>query len=303
MNSSTQPFVSIVMCVYNGEDYLEEQIDSILNQTHSNFELLILDDRSTDDSKDIIQRFLRKDSRIRYYENDTNLGFNKNFEKGFSLSTGDLIAVSDQDDIWNENKIEKLVCNIGDHLLIYSNSTLIDESGRLLNRTLDCDVKHVDKPSYKSFLDGNFITGHTCLFKKGLFTYAFPFPRKISYYDWWLGFTASYVGEVKYLNETLTQYRIHTTSVIQEIEGAKGKQDIKSRDKYLQLESFAKADFLQSQDRKFIEKFVKRKSEANKGTLAFLTCYGFILQHHKALYPWYNKSMVKKLNFLRKQCK
>jgi glycosyltransferase involved in cell wall biosynthesis len=300
--NSNKALVSIVMCVYNGADFLGEQLESILSQTYSNFELLILNDRSTDSSKDIIQQYMQKDSRIKYFENDVNLGFNKNFEKGFSLCSGDLIAVSDQDDIWIKEKIEELLNELGENLLIYSNSALIDESGHSLNKTLDYDVSHVDNPTFKSFLDGNFITGHTCLFKKTLLAHALPFPDNVYSYDWWLGFTASYTGRVKYLHKILTLYRIHGESVIQKLDSHHDRKAIKGRKKYLLLLDFANASFLKADDRVFIQKLLDKKFPKKRGLVSFISCYRFLLKHHLHIYPWYKKSDFKKLNFIRKQC-
>lgn len=300
MNRS--PLVSIVLCVYNGEVFLKQQIDSILEQTYTEFELLILNDNSSDSSNELIEQYLRKDTRIRYFKNETNLGFNRNFENGFRLSQGELIAISDQDDIWIPNKIEELVQNLGDHILIYSNSELIDKDGTKLNARLDLDLIHVDNPSYKSFLNDNFITGHTCLFKKELLNYALPIPEEIYFYDWWLGFTASYVGKIKYLKKVLTLYRIHDRSVMQELTVQANRKKNRDEKKYLQLAEFSRASFLRPDAREFIQKFLGNKRSAKNGLINFIRCYNFLLNNHREIYPWYKKSLLKKLNFLRKQC-
>lgn len=296
------PLVSIVLCVYNGEAFLQQQIDSILGQTYKKFELLILNDNSSDLSNELIEQYLRKDSRIRYFRNETNLGFNRNFEKGFRLSEGELIAISDQDDIWLSNKIEQLVLNLGEHMLIYSNSELINAAGTRLNERLDSNVIHLDNPTFKSFLNDNFITGHTCLFKKELLNYALPFPEGTYFYDWWLGFTASYGGKIKYLDKVLTLYRIHDKSVMQELTVEANRKRNRDDKKYLQLKEFSIASFLQPDDREFIQKFLDYKRNAKKGILSFIRCYNYLLKNHQEIYPWYKKSLLKKLNFLRKQC-
>lgn len=301
MELSKGPAVSIVMCVYNGASFLEEQIESILTQSFYDFELLILDDKSSDSSETIIKAFAQKDPRIRYIRNDKNLGFNKNFEKGLSLASGELIAISDQDDIWMNDKIQRLVSNLTDHLLIYSNSSLVNEHGIPLEDRLDNRIKHVDNPSYKAFLDGNFITGHTCLFKRSLLQYVLPFPPQLFFYDWWLGFAASYNGKVKYLDEVLTQYRIHTSSVMQKIKGKDTSSNI-NLNKHLQLKAFAESKFLGARDKDFILKFLRLKASVGHSLYSFVSCYSFLLKHHNEIYPWYNKSALKKLNFLRKQC-
>ncbi len=295
------PLVSVVMCVYNGERYLHQQIDSILTQTYPEIEVLILDDRSTDSSVDIINERIKEDSRIRLIQNPQNLGFNKNFEKGFSLSRGELIAISDQDDIWLPDKISRLVANLCDHILIYSNSALIDEQGNTLPGKLDTKIHHIDKPGFKAFLDDNFITGHTCLFKRELLDYILPFPEEIFFYDWWLGFAASYVGLVKYLDEVLTKYRVHSESAYQTLTAPKKKKESWTVSKRKQTEAFAAAPFLDAADASFIQTFLRKTAQAKENLISFLDSYDFMLRNGDEIYPWYKKSRLKKLNFLRKK--
>ena len=92
--------ISIAMATFNGEKYLREQIDSILAQTHQNFELVICDDCSTDGTAGILREYETQDSRIRVYVNERNIGFKKKFERAISLCKGEYIALSDQDDVW-----------------------------------------------------------------------------------------------------------------------------------------------------------------------------------------------------------
>src|SRR4030067_269521 len=96
--------IGVVLCTYNGEKYLREQLDSILCQTRAPDQILILDDCSNDRTIEIIENFLKKDGRIRLIRNETNLGYARNFEKGISLCETDFIALSDQDDIWFNDK-------------------------------------------------------------------------------------------------------------------------------------------------------------------------------------------------------
>lgn len=295
------PLVSVVMCVYNGEPYLRYQIDSILTQSYSQIELLILDDCSTDRSTNIINEYLKKDQRIRLIQNQQNLGFNKNFEKGFQLCNGELIAISDQDDIWLPDKISRLVESIDDYILIYSNSRLIDESGNAKPGKLDTKIHHIDNPGFKSFLDDNFITGHTALFKRELLKNVLPFPIDVFFYDWWLGFTAAYVGKVKYLDQVLTEYRIHSQSVCQKLDSLNDKKLIWAALKRKQIEAFMHASFLKLPDSLFIKKFLKKTDNAKTNFIFFLDCYYFILKNSDEIYPWYKKSKLKKVNFLRKK--
>lgn len=295
--------VSVIMCVYNGEKYLSQQISSILNQTYTTLELLILDDCSSDKSLDIINHYLQLDSRIKLIKNPVNLGFNKNFENGLQLANGDLIAISDQDDIWLPHKISRLVENLDDVLLVYSNSELIDESGNILKKTLDRNIEHLNRPQFTSFLDENFVTGHTCLLKKELLKYILPFPKDIFFYDWWIGFAASYVGKINYLNEVLTYYRIHPSSWMQ-LQAVNTKDKISERliKKKKQIEGFCSAGFLNKEDKNFIKKWLKLMDTSTGGVKNRFVCFFFLLKYHRQIYPWYRKSDFKKLNFIRKRC-
>jgi glycosyltransferase involved in cell wall biosynthesis len=109
MNNATLPEISVVMPVYNAEKYLNESIDSVLNQTYSNFELIILNDKSTDSSKEIIESYLAKDSRIVFIDKETNVGPANLRNEGFNLSRGTYIALLDADDIAKPTRFEKQI--------------------------------------------------------------------------------------------------------------------------------------------------------------------------------------------------
>src|SRR6476661_6415310 len=101
------PLVSVVLATYNGELFIEEQIKSILQQTYSPIELIIVDDASTDNTISIIQQFEASHSCIRLFTSERNVGYIKNFEKGMLLASGEYIALSDQDDIWEAAKLSR----------------------------------------------------------------------------------------------------------------------------------------------------------------------------------------------------
>src|SRR5690606_20575239 len=95
--------ITVLMCVYNGQRYLREAIDSILNKTYSDFEFLIVDDGSTDDTLKILKSY--KDSRIKLVLNDNNIGLTKSLNKGLMLAKGEYIARMDADDISVKNRL------------------------------------------------------------------------------------------------------------------------------------------------------------------------------------------------------
>ena len=139
--------VSIAMATYNGAKYLREQLDSICAQTINDYELIVCDDCSTDDTYAILKEYALKDARIRVYKNEVNLGFKKNFEKAISLCKGEYIALSDQDDIWYNNHLEILLNNIGDNILACADEELVDYSGHYLGMTVGKQLRLTRIPS------------------------------------------------------------------------------------------------------------------------------------------------------------
>lgn len=113
-DNSTPLTVSVVMCTYNGEQFLREQMDSILAQDYPLHEIIVQDDRSTDDTWDILQTYAKAHPGLfKLFRNDEQLGFNRNFHTALLRATGQYVAISDQDDIWFPQKISKQVAAIG----------------------------------------------------------------------------------------------------------------------------------------------------------------------------------------------
>ena len=101
--------IDILLATYNGEKYLEEQLDSILNQTYKNIRLVISDDNSKDNTTNILQKYAQKDNRIQLYLQPQNLGVVKNIEFLLNKVGNRFYMLSDQDDVWLPEKIEKTV--------------------------------------------------------------------------------------------------------------------------------------------------------------------------------------------------
>lgn len=203
--------VSIALCTYNGEKYLVEQLDSIVNQTYPYIELVIVDDGSTDRTLAIIENYINR-FPIRLFKNERNLGYVKNFEKACSLCRGEYIALCDQDDIWQPEKIAALVEIADKHILVYADSQLIDEQGKSLLQTVKGLKNFVEGNNSLPFLFHNCVSGHAILFKKELLTYALPFPASI-YHDQWLAYVASTIGTISYSSAPLVKYRQHPQSM------------------------------------------------------------------------------------------
>lgn len=209
MNSShSQPLISIAMCTFQGEPFLATQLESILSQTWKNLEIVVVDDGSADATVPMLQVFARKDSRIKLYQNPHNLGINANFSRAMNLCQGEFIAPCDQDDIWHPEKLARLHTCLGPHLMAYCDSELITAQGAPMNMKISDRICMVQGHNPLAFAFWNCISGHAMLFRRELLAHAMPVPP-VKFHDWWLAFWAACVGEIKYLDQALVQYRQH----------------------------------------------------------------------------------------------
>lgn len=207
----SQPRVSAVMCTYNGEKFIGEQIDSIMNQSYPVYELIIQDDGSTDGTLGIINDYQKKYGNIYLFCNETPLGFNNNFTTAFYRAGGDYIASSDQDDIWRKDKIEILVSNMKDNALLFHNSCLFysdtGEKAGMKNAT--------DVPYNKLYLLLKpFVPGHECFFRREilpLYKMVADEENNISY-DTLLMLAGSAYGKVEFVDEGLVYWRRHPSA-------------------------------------------------------------------------------------------
>ena len=207
------PLVSIVMCTYNGYGYLKEQLDSLCKQTYPSIEIIICDDRSTDNSYTLLEQYAAADKRISLYQNESNLGYALNFTRACRHAKGTYIAIADQDDVWHPDKIKNIIERWEkDVPLMYCNSV------QFKGDTIPYDS--VPNPGYRRF-EGqdsrklaiyNTISGHALIAKKEFLENHLPFPDGL-FYDWWLGVIAACRGGVGYLHETLVFQRLHGTNI------------------------------------------------------------------------------------------
>ncbi|CCH00647.1 putative glycosyltransferase epsH [Fibrella aestuarina BUZ 2] len=206
------PLVSVVLATYNGERFLKTQLDSIVQQTYPQLEVIVVDDRSTDATHDILQHYAARYPYFSLVVNETNLGYIRNFEKGMLLANGDLIALSDQDDIWHPEKIRILVEAMGDSDVVFGDSRLIDDNDQPLGINFS-DIRQLQSfDSCLSFLIGNTVSGHNMLITKSLLQRSLPFPLHIPH-DHWLCFVATFRQPVKFVPQLLVDYRQHATNV------------------------------------------------------------------------------------------
>ncbi len=199
------------MATYNGEKFIAEQLDSLINQTYKDLEIIICDDGSTDRTVEIIQSYQQQDNRIRLFQNETNLGILKNFEKAISLSKGEYIALCDHDDIWMENKVEVMLGEIGDAVLAYHDDRLIDQDGTIraasFYRHERIDITRCQ--TIRTLLSDNWISGHAVMFRRELKEKMLPIPEEFQHFDYWVVLIAFLNGSISYCNRQLVSWRQH----------------------------------------------------------------------------------------------
>lgn len=221
--------VSLIMAIYNGEKYLIEQLDSIRNQTCFIDEVLLIDDVSTDSSYEIIRKYIDgyKLSNWKLMKNETNLGYRKNFYKGLSLVTGDIIFLCDQDDRWHLDKIEIMLNHMkNDNVLSLASSfNFMDETGKcfeieqirgrsnnnLLYKEV-CDI--LTEVELDNLLEMNFSQGCTMAVKKIIKDKFLEISNNELPHDWELNIIAAVNNGCFYLDKPLIDYRIHNNNTI-----------------------------------------------------------------------------------------
>lgn len=206
--------ISIAMCTYNGEHYIEEQLRSILLQTRKPDEIIICDDCSDDDTVNKIEKMLSSyTGEAKVIRNKKNLGYKRNFQKAIGLCKGDIIFLSDQDDIWNLNKIEIMMDQFEKHpnaSMVFHDAELVDENLNPIAssfwKILHFNPQEFLMGNYERLLKGNVIQGSACAFRKDIFIKAFPFPIE-AVHDEWLGLVASLYGAIIPVPAKLMKYR------------------------------------------------------------------------------------------------
>ena len=293
MNRLESPLISIVITTYNGEKYLHTQLDSIINQTYTNLEIIIIDDCSKDNTQCIINEYALLDKRIKFYYNNNNLGYIKNFEKGIKLSTGKYISLCDQDDVWNLNKTSKLLNKINHFDLAYCNSLFVDQNLKSLNKTFKDKSNMINSNDPLNYLIRNNISGHALIFKKDLLSNNFKFPEFITH-DRWLAFLASARNGTVFLDESLVKYRIHNNNSLG------GKKRIKKNKKTQKNEAASKIKSLcevlpdNFQNEKKGLKTVYLSYKNNNLINRFKRCI-FFIKYYKRIFIIPKKTKAKKI--------
>lgn len=226
--------IDILLATYNGEKFVKEQIESILNQTYENFNLIISDDASTDNTLNILEEYEKKDTRIKIFKKEKNEGLIDNFEFLLKNVTSDYFMFSDQDDIWKKDKIEKSINKLKEENsgLVYTDLEIVDEKLNVIYPSYwkykQIYKKIIKYNNFEALYLNNFVTGCTILAKSKYIKDILPLPRnsKFVLHDYWTALIISAKDKISYVEEPTIQYRQHKNNRV----GSSRKSD--------QLENF-----------------------------------------------------------------
>lgn len=222
----THVALSVAICTHNGARYLREQLNSIISQSRLPEELVICDDRSGDETLDIINAFAAQAPfAVRVFANPEQLGLVKNFEKAIELCRGEIIALADQDDVWQPEKLQRLeqaLLSAPDVGLVFSDAEVVDEHLKPLgSRLWDFWFTPQKRRSVRNgaavgaMLRGNFVTGATMAFKAKFKETILPIPTGTPLiHDGWIALVIAVLADLAFVDERLILYRQHRQQFI-----------------------------------------------------------------------------------------
>lgn len=221
--------ITVLVAAFQGEKYLEEQLDSILNQTLTDLQILISDDGSTDGTWELARQYAAKyPGRIRCMrhlqeEQKVNPAA-ANFFWLLSQAEGDYILLSDQDDVWEKQKAEKLLdrmrqtekrYGVDTPILVYSDARVVDQDLKEISPSF-FKYQHINprRTSLQEILVENPVTGGAMMFNAALLPYVSQTPERCVMHDWWIALAASCFGRIECVREPLYSYRQHGSNTL-----------------------------------------------------------------------------------------
>jgi glycosyltransferase involved in cell wall biosynthesis len=213
---SNTPLVSFVLLSYNYARYIGETITSMLAQEGDyDFEIIIVDDASTDDSHDVISSF--PDGRIRYMRHERNLGHAATVTHGLRAARGAYIARIDSDDRYRPGFLRETVPILEKHpevALVYGDAAIIDDVGALTAHTTDTQHGGLDFTGneYVALLEKNFICAPTVMARREAWLAALPIPEGLSFHDWYFTLQMARKWDCYFRSQVLAEYRVHQTN-------------------------------------------------------------------------------------------
>ncbi|QOP42636.1 glycosyltransferase family 2 protein [Sulfurimonas sediminis] len=304
--------VAVLMATCNGEKYLKQQLDSIFSQTYQNFKLYISDDCSEDATIKIVQTYTdRYPEKITYTINEKNRGFVKNFEKLLSDCQEEYIALADQDDIWQPNKLELLMNAVlqlealrqNSACLIHSDLSLIDQDGNQLHQSY-FQFRHYKLKNSKDLghiLGPCGVMGNTLLLNKKLKKIVLPFPEQLDVHDYWIALHAELFGQRKTLHTQLVHYRIHNEN------SSNNAKTLRRNRKNKYFHRDFKLPYLETNRKYFLKLLLpkitnQKDSKTLKAFLKYLDFNhpGFLLYYHLIRYSLVKRDIIYRIKLLFK---
>lgn len=247
--------IDILMAVYNGSEYIIPQLQSIIDQTYTNFRLIIRDNCSKDHTVDLIETFSQKHpGKITLIKGPENLGAMGNFATLATYADAPYIMFSDADDIWLPNKIADTLAlmqkneaayGIQTPLLIHTDLTVVDKHLNILGNSFwEYSQLDPDLIALNRLLVQNVITGCTTMINRPLLQLAVPVPKEAIMHDWWIGLVAAAFGRIDVLKKPTILYRQHGkndtgaknwknfssyTTAIRKAASSKGRDELRQR--------------------------------------------------------------------------
>ncbi len=212
--------IDIIMATYNGEKFIEGQIDSLLNQTYNNWHLIARDDGSTDKTVNILYKYRKRfPDKVSILENRKHSGASLNFGELLKHSTADYVMFCDQDDLWLPEKIKMSFNGIlrledmygmDKPLLLFTDLTVVDKCLNVLAKSFwEYEKINPDNTTINRLLVQNVVTGCTTIINKKLKDLSVPIPSDAIVHDWWTALVASVFGHIDYISVPTVLYRQH----------------------------------------------------------------------------------------------
>lgn len=202
--------ISVCLPTYNGSEFIIEQITSILNQLSGNDEIIISDDCSTDNTLQLIREL--NDDRIKIFENNKFISYIFNFENSIKKAHGDIIFLSDQDDVWLPNKVAEMCLALKDTDFVLSDCYVTDKDLNIVSESY-YSIRKTKKNKFISLLGGSPYLGCCMAFNRRILTKVLPFPSYISSHDIWIGNVASFFYKSVFIDNKLIYYRRHNQNI------------------------------------------------------------------------------------------
>lgn len=277
-----RPRLAVAMCTCNGAKYIELQLHSILQQTRLPDQVVICDDASTDKTMLLVGELVSQSKvPVKIIQNSSRLGVVANFEQAIAACEADYIALSDQDDIWVEDRLEVFEREIlsrpaGECALLYSDLEIIDADGKNSGKTFHGRLSFVPMSGEAAqFLHTrNFIPGCSIMFDARLRDLVLPIPPEAIMHDWWINLTISLVHDIVAVEPSLIKYRLHTDNTV-------GVANMRYSLKTIWRNGFFNTGFGNSaavirQASAVARRLKERGEDCPRSTLQFLQCFSHV---------------------------